>query len=134
MGPIRLCRSAATHRAENGEDPSGTFRFSVGVPNTAPANAVCRTQRRSPASTSKDTDFERELAPFGLARVPPLTLPKTAKIRAALPAFPSASQTPPRLTRFALLVNRLDNGALACCCDVDLLPRGSSFGAPVPSL
>ncbi|KAL3192731.1 hypothetical protein MRX96_058784 [Rhipicephalus microplus] len=43
---------------------------------------------------------------LGFAGGPPLTPAKTAKIRAAVPTFASASQTAPRQTRFAVLVRR----------------------------
>ncbi|KAL3192685.1 hypothetical protein MRX96_058741 [Rhipicephalus microplus] len=179
IGPVWLRRRASTYSATNGEHPSGGSHLAVGVPNSAPADAVaelvrlatakasrdaafvrgshcdlghprstskkeCRKKiffcvcrgapiivaistqtavgrsprltwffvflRRSSSSTSKHATFVGAFALFRFAGVPALTLPKTANILVAVPTFASASQTPPRQTRFAVLVRRWPAG------------------------
>ncbi|KAL3192707.1 hypothetical protein MRX96_058762 [Rhipicephalus microplus] len=112
-------RAAVPTFASASQTPPRQTRFAVLV-------------RRWPAGTSKDADIVRELALLGFTGVPPLTPPKTAKIRAALPTFASASRAPPRLTRFTVLVRR---SPASTSNDGDIVPESAPFGfAGVPAL
>nr|XP_037285995.1 uncharacterized protein LOC119179015 [Rhipicephalus microplus] len=114
IGAPWLHRSASTHSAKNGEHPSSGTHLAVGIPNSAPADAVAELVRLATANASRDAAFVRgshcDLGyPSSTSKKeggPPLTPAKTAKIRAAFSTFASASRTTPRLTRFTVLVRR----------------------------
>ncbi|KAL3221550.1 hypothetical protein MRX96_005042 [Rhipicephalus microplus] len=112
-------RAAVPTFASASQTPPRQTRFAVLV-------------RRSPASTSKDADIMRESALFRFAGVPPITAQKTAKIGAALLTFASASRSPPRQTRFAVLVRR---SPASTSKDADIVHELALLGfAEVPPL